>query len=58
VGIQINLKYNMSDEENANQLSFGEEFNFSGTNNVQCLTNDEVFFFLADKRNYPGTKSE
>jgi hypothetical protein len=49
----------MNEEENAAELNFGNEFSFSGANNVQCLTNDEVYFFLSDRRKFAaGAKSE
>jgi hypothetical protein len=37
----------LGDEENAAELEFGPEF--ASSNNVQCLSNDEVYFLLSKK---------
>jgi hypothetical protein len=44
----------MNEEEvNAAELIFGDEFDFeeSGSNNLKCLTNDQVYFLLSSAKN-------
>ena len=40
----------IGEEENAAELEFGREFSGQGKENeVQCLSNDEVYFLLSKK---------